>query len=286
MTPDNAGAANDYRRRATFYELEYQDTYDLPFWQRFAEGARTVLEVPCGHGARALALAAPDRRVVAGDLEPAMIEQLHARLRAEPPPGPVVPVVADLRDLALDAQFDRIFVIREAFQLLLDDADASAALRSLGAHLTASGRLVVDLVDFEACRPSGPYPLSYFDPDLPDGTWTEDWCRTTPAGGTYRRWHRQDTRDPAIVRVDLRYALSEPGTALAGDAQDGSQQDRSGQDGSARMWLERMAFRRYSLGQFLDLASEAGLTARTVYGGYDGRVYDEGDPRCIVTLAP
>ena len=51
---DKPPAVADYAARAAFYELEYDDTADLPFLlAQVGPGVTSILEAPCGVGRRA-----------------------------------------------------------------------------------------------------------------------------------------------------------------------------------------------------------------------------------------
>lgn len=259
--------ANDYSRRAAFFEIEYIDDADYDFWRSFIAGpGYRMLDVPCAIGLRATYLAKAGAAVTGVDLEPAMIAKFRDRLAAAGEGLPIRAEVGDMRDLDLGERFDLVFVAREAFQYLPDDTQALSALRALSRHLDAGGRLVVDLADFPNCRRNTPHDLIYYDPGVADDVWVRDWSRITADGVVCTRWHRQLHEDGGFVASELHYEESFGGETRS-------------------EWRARMRFRRYRPKEFLSLVENAGLSCGKMYGGYDGRSYEDGDPRMIFELS-
>jgi cyclopropane fatty-acyl-phospholipid synthase-like methyltransferase len=257
---------NRYSRRAAFYEIEYIEDNDFEFWRAFItrDGFR-VMDVPCGIGVRPTYLARHGAIVTGVDREPAMVERFKERLAAMEADLPVRPVVGDMRTLKLDERFDLVFCAREAFQFMIDDADALTTLRNLAAHLADEGRLVIDLVDFPRCTRESPYYLRYYDPDIREDTWTTDWSRIAENGHVYTRWHRQRHVQPNLLDIEFEYG------------------ERFGND-KLQTWRDQMRFRRFEPNEFRRLVQDAGLRCDAVYGDYEGKPYADGDPRMIFAL--
>lgn len=257
---------NDYSSRSKIYDLEYTSDADLPFWTRLTEHVDTVLELPSGSGKRAIHLAEAGKKVTAVDLEPNMVGLLRRKLADHGPGLSVRPVVADMRTLDLGAAFDAILVIREGFQFLLDDDDVVRTLRSFSRHLDDDGFIAIDLADFSASVRSSPYFLGYYDEQEPDGAWIDDWRRVTAdSRGVCTRRRRQNRQPDGTVVVEFEYSLC---TANA----------------PPQEWRASVRYRRYDRQQFLRLAAQSGLRCRDLFGDYDHKPYESGDPRMIFIL--
>jgi cyclopropane fatty-acyl-phospholipid synthase-like methyltransferase len=70
-----------YDERAEFYDIDYQCNADHEFIRRLiTPGVHRILEIPCGVGRNTFVIAESGRRVVAVDLEPAMVAHLKKRI--------------------------------------------------------------------------------------------------------------------------------------------------------------------------------------------------------------
>ncbi len=122
---------------------------------REAEGP--VLEIASGTGRVTWAFGQAGHDVVGLELSPAMIAVAEAKRGRQPAEVArrVKFVHGDMVDFDLDAVFDLIVVPFRAFQSILSPEDQRRALESMGDHLTARGRLVLDLFDprLEYCLP-------------------------------------------------------------------------------------------------------------------------------------
>ncbi|BBK36948.1 methyltransferase [Allostella sp. ATCC 35155] len=138
---------------AAFYDLENGWAADFEFCTQLAAAAGSVLDLGCGTGMLAAALA-PGRRVVGVDPAAAMLD--IARLR---PGGNAVRwVEADVRSLDLGERFDLVVMTGHAFQVFLGAEDRAAALAAVARHLAPGGRYIFDSrnPDCAAWRAWGP----------------------------------------------------------------------------------------------------------------------------------
>lgn len=124
----------------TYYDLQNPWSADDAFFLALArrEGG-LVLDLGCGTGRLARALAKAGLDVAAIDAEPAMLAQartLDAGVRYS---------VGDARTFALDRRFQVIVMTAHGFQHLLTEADQAAALARIAAHLAPDGCLAFDL---------------------------------------------------------------------------------------------------------------------------------------------
>lgn len=122
-----------------FYDIENEGGVDLGHCLRLAEGRRSVLDLGCGTGQLAAALA--DGRFVTG-VDPAAAMLDIARHR---PGGQTVNwVEADARDIRLGRTFDLVLLTGHAFQVFLTETDQKAVLRTIAHHLAPGGYFIFD----------------------------------------------------------------------------------------------------------------------------------------------
>jgi SAM-dependent methyltransferase len=122
-----------------FYDLENEGGEDLAYCLRLAKDKQSVLDLGCGTGQLAAALA--DGRFVTGvDPAAAMLEVARHR-----PNGQGVDwVEADARDVRLGRKFDLVVLTGHAFQVFLTPGDQKAVLRTIAHHLAPGGVFVFD----------------------------------------------------------------------------------------------------------------------------------------------
>ncbi len=237
---------------APFYDLDlegYED--DVEFYRMLAsewEGA--ILELGCGTGRVAKALAAGGSEVVGVDTSPAML----ALAPREPTAGQVEWCEGDMRTLDLARRFALVLVPLGGLQHLETIDDLVATLETIARHLDDDGLAVVDIEapsaeDFEV----GPQPLVEH--------WTRPW-----AGGQVTK----------LVSVDGAPSLSLRNVTWHFDVQP--------LDGPLRRHTAQFTMRTFTLGE-LELAGRlAGLQVAAAHGDYDGSPYDDGAQRLVVSF--
>ena len=123
---------------------------DVDFYRRLArETGGPILEVGCGTGRVAGALAADGHEVVGIDLSAPML-RLAERRRAALSADAAARLSfhrADMRTLDLGRDFALIVAPARVFQFMLTSAAQREALTALRTHLRPNGRLVLDLFD-------------------------------------------------------------------------------------------------------------------------------------------
>lgn len=127
-------------RLADFYDIDngwYDDTRTC---LKLAEPAASVLDLGCGTGLLATAIAARGPAVTGVDPAAAML----AIARDREGGGRVTWVHADGRSVRLGRRFDFICMTGHAFQCLLTDEDQLALLRTIAAHLSSQGCFIFD----------------------------------------------------------------------------------------------------------------------------------------------
>ncbi len=235
---------------ARFYDLDlegYED--DIALYAALAEEyGGPVLELGCGTGRVAAALAGAGAEVVGVDASGGMLEVARARSQQ------VQWIEGDMRALDLGRRFALVLVPLGGLQHLETVDDVVSAFEAIAQHLDDGGVAVVDVEapgaeDFEA----GPHPL------------LEHWTRHWDAG--------QVTK---LVSVFALPAVGLREVTWHFDVQ--------GAEGGLRRETAHFTMRTFTAAE-LELAGRvAGIEVLAVHGDYDGAPYDDGAPRLIVTF--
>jgi SAM-dependent methyltransferase len=128
-------------RLAQLYDAACPWSEDREFCLKLARGCQSVLDLGCGTGSLASAIAETcGSEVVGVDPAQAMLDQArihsgHDRVRW---------ICADARSFRLGQAFDLIVMTGHAFQCLLSDADRLQVLGTIAAHLAPHGRFIFD----------------------------------------------------------------------------------------------------------------------------------------------
>jgi SAM-dependent methyltransferase len=226
----------------------YADLYDasgvgwpgeLDFYRALAAAAtargEAVLEVACGTGRVALALARAGDRVTGFDRSPEMLRVARAKTGASPNPRWIE---ADMRTVALGEAFGLILVPAHAFQSLLTPDEQVACLENLWRHLTPGGTLVVhldhqDLDWLGTLPPTGPgmyeddgevvhphtgrrirrsFAWSY-ERASQTATLVLAWEEVWPDGNARARWDLGPTPLHCVFRFEMDHLLARTGFA-------------------------------------------------------------------------
>ncbi|HEY4170866.1 MAG TPA: class I SAM-dependent methyltransferase [Reyranella sp.] len=126
---------------AQFYDLENAWAADLDYCRNLARGCSSVLDLGCGTGLFAAALAQEQNAEIVGvDPAAAMLDVARAR-----PGGERVRwVQGDARSIRLESRFDLVVLTGHAFQVFLTLQDRASALATIASHLNLTGRFVFD----------------------------------------------------------------------------------------------------------------------------------------------
>ncbi|MBM3532340.1 MAG: class I SAM-dependent methyltransferase [Alphaproteobacteria bacterium] len=127
----------DPRLAAVYDPLNPPDIEDDFHLALAGDNPRTILDMGCGTGRLASALAARGHRVAGVDPAPAMLDIAQRR----PGGDRITWVLSGAAELSLDARFDLIVMTGHVFQVFLDDDDIRAALSTLRRHLATDGRI-------------------------------------------------------------------------------------------------------------------------------------------------
>jgi SAM-dependent methyltransferase len=235
---------------APFYDLDlegYED--DVAMYLALGEEAQgAVLELGCGTGRVARALAQAGHAVTGVDASPAMlaVAQRHG--------GAVEWLEGDMRTLNLGRRFALVLAPLGGLQHLVSVDDVVATFEVIARHLEPSGMAVIDVEapraeDFEA----GPQPVLEH--------WTRAW-----RGGRVTKWVAVSGA-PALGLREVTWHF-----------------DEQPPEGGLRRHSARFTMRTFTLGELELAARLAGLAAVEVHGDYDGSPYDDGASRLVVTF--
>ena len=251
-----------FARIAPFYDLDLEDfDDDLALYLDLADRAATrgsgadVLELGCGTGRVAAALAGAGFGVVGVDYSAAMIEAARTRTAGLP----VRLVEGDMRCLELGERFGLVLIPLGGLQHLETTEEIAAAFASVAAHLAPGGLAALDV---EAPHADdwlpGPRPL------------VEHWTRPLPCASG-------EAMVTKLVAVEGMPSQSLRLVTWHFDVQEAS--------GPLRRVTQQFALRVLTAGEIELAARLAGLRVAAWYGDYDGAPPRDGDERLIAVLA-
>jgi len=154
---------NLYRNAAWLYDLERDNdilTADIPFYIEYAQKQNgEILELGCGTGRVALALAKEGFNITGLDLSQQMLDVFKAKLENPSLSGKVDLVHGDIADFSLGRKFALITAPFRVFQCLTKDNDVANSLKCIREHLTDDGVFIVNV----------------FNPIIPQNESWENW---------------------------------------------------------------------------------------------------------------
>lgn len=129
---------------APFYDTYAQATFDIPFFlQEATKNSGEVLELMAGTGRLSLPLVRAGVHLTCVDNAPEMLARLRQKLAQEQLSAQVYEM--DVRQLALDKQFNLILLPFHSFSELVSPTDRTQALERIYAHLASGGRFICTL---------------------------------------------------------------------------------------------------------------------------------------------
>ncbi|MDP3194877.1 trans-aconitate 2-methyltransferase [Tabrizicola sp.] len=177
---------------AAFYDWDNPWPADFDWFLSLVEGAGSVLDLGCGTGIFAAALAARGAEVVGVDPAAAMLEVARACH------APVTWIEARAQGLDLGRQFDAVVMTGHAFQTLLTPEDRATCLATIARHLVPGGRFFLDSRNPEARAWE---------------SWTPEVTREVrahPRFGLVERWNdAAETGVPGVVEYQTHYRLED-----------------------------------------------------------------------------
>jgi SAM-dependent methyltransferase len=240
------------------YDALHADrTADAAYYAREAAAAGgPVLEVGCGTGRVALAIARAGVEVTGIDRDPALLSLAAAKWKvaasaversAGSATARLVLVCADMRAYAFRRPFSAVMMPFRVFQSMLTVPDQLAALAAARAALAPGGRLVLDLfdprLDVLAEAAEGPAPLAGTGRVFEDGR---------------GRWRERVAAryDLDAQIVDLTYVYERIGIGA--------------DDAVAERSFERLRVRYFTRWEFEHLLARAGYEVEALHGDWDG----------------
>jgi ubiquinone/menaquinone biosynthesis C-methylase UbiE len=133
-------AYTDPRLAACYDPLNPPDAADAYYLALAGDVPKTILDMGCGTGRLAAALAQRGHRVTGADPAVGMLRIARSR----PGTARVRWIESNAADLALDSRFDLIIMTGHVFQVFLEDDDVRATLRNLRRHLAPGGKLAFE----------------------------------------------------------------------------------------------------------------------------------------------
>jgi SAM-dependent methyltransferase len=219
---------------------------DVAFYRGLAEdGGGPVLELACGTGRVAIALAEAGFAVTGLDRSEPMLAVAREKIVAADPKvaNRLDLVHGDMTAFALGRRFGLVVIAFRSFQSLLSRELQADCLRAIHAHLEPHGRLALNLFDplLDRCAPGSPpfeHAISRGDVWLPNGhavrvavtardvdpltqVMRETWRFTeTDAAGTIVRVEDEELRLRWTYRHELRYLLELHGFTVEAEYSD------------------------------------------------------------------
>lgn len=231
-----------YDSIASLYDRFVQTNLDIPFF--LAEAAQTdgaVLELMAGTGRVSLPLAEAGARLTCVDNSPEMLALLRKKLDERGLTADVY--LMDVRELALNQQFDLIFIPFHAFPEITERADQARTLERIREHLSEGGRFICTLHN-PAVRLHGVDNQLRLVAD-----------RTLPDGRLLVWLHQQ--AEKGLVRVKEFFETYTANGLLA------------------EKRFTEINFRLLEKSTFQELYQQAGFEAVEIYGDYDRAPFDE-----------
>jgi SAM-dependent methyltransferase len=247
--PGSLDSAADEYDDGERYDQEYGAWEpDGPFYERLAKASGgPVLELGCGTGRIAIALARQGFEITGVDVAASMLAQARSK-------GVGLPVSwhqADCRTLDLGRRYRFAFMAANGFQHLVTAEDQAAAARSVRAHLLTGAAFA-----FTARNPVANEDVRDVTEEYPWGVYRDGQGRAVQVSG-YHRWNAE-TR--TLVYTTIR---------------------RQGN------WTDRrdLTLRFAPILVLVAMLGEIGFASVTVHAGFDGEPFDEASSPDAVLVA-
>jgi SAM-dependent methyltransferase len=207
------------------------------------DAPKAILDMGCGTGRLAVALAERGHRVTGADPSAGMMRVARSRPGADR----VRWIDSDSKSLALDTRFNLIVMTGNVFQLFLDDDEVRATLRTLRRHLAAGGRLA-----FETRNPL-----------------VEEWRGWTPA------LTRETIDVPGVGAVEVHYDIAREDGAFV-------TYETHYRFGPGDVAVGRDTLRFMSQDELAAFLAEAGFTNITWFGNWDRAPLTPSSPEFVI----
>jgi SAM-dependent methyltransferase len=191
----------DPRLAACYDAANPPETFYAHYLALAGGAPKTILDVGCGTGRLAVALAERGHRVTGADPSPGMMRVARSR----PGGAPVTWIDSDGQRLGLDTRFDLITITGNVFQVFLEDEEIRAVLRNLRRHLAPGGRLAFETRNPQVEEWRG---------------WTPDLTRETvavPGVGAVEVHYDIEAADGTLVTYETHYRFGPDDIAIGRD---------------------------------------------------------------------
>jgi 2-polyprenyl-3-methyl-5-hydroxy-6-metoxy-1,4-benzoquinol methylase len=199
---------------AALYDAENRwDAADDFYLAEAKASGGPALDLACGSGRLAVALAEAGLETWGLDLAPAMLHYAAAR----PGGARVTWRAADMRGFALPRRFRIAVMTGHAWQMLLSEDDMAACLATVARHLEPGGRFAFETRNAAANEPGVTQPLSFWRSfPAPDGETVETWTASRWEGALEHHSVERRWPDGRVVpsAITLRYTTAEELAAL------------------------------------------------------------------------
>lgn len=250
-----------YQQPDDYDQVHGQGAEDADFWVALCERLRpaSVLELATGTGRLLLPLARAGFDVTGIDVVPAMLEGAARALRLEAADVQARVRLAqhDMRDFALGARFDLVFIGYNSVLHLLTTADRAAMFNAAFAHTATSGRFAVDvfnpdlamLAAAQRSATAGELEMALEDPER---------GRRVYRSASHRYDDATQTMTTHYVTDEMVRGVSRPGIE------------------------ETVDYHIYFGEEVRLLFQQAGFVVEAAYGGYAFEHFEGGCPRIIM----
>ncbi len=245
-------ASDPWSATAPFYDLDLEGVEDdVTMYREIATRQDgPVLELGCGTGRVALALARAGLTVVGVDYSAGMLDVA----RREAQGLPLTLIEADMRELRLAEEFATVVIPLGGLQHMETASEVAAVFATVAHHLASDG---VAIVDVEAPQPEdltvGPRPLV--------AHWTRPWL-----GGSVTKLVAVEGRPSECRRVVTFHYDVQPA------------------EGAFHRVSHEFTLRMITAGELELAARLAGLELSALYGDYELSYFDDGDLRQVAVF--
>ncbi len=243
---------NLYRNTAWLYDMDNRDYLhdDIPFYIDYAKKQNgEILELGCGTGRVALALAKQNFKVTGLDLSKEMLGIFKKKLELQPKLKNKINLMhGNMANFQIDKKFSLIIAPFRAFQSLTDKKDIENSLKCINNHLTENGIFIVNVFN--------PYPIM-----------DENWCFSEII-----QWERFDEQTGNYIvkkhwgdKIDIENQIIYPHFAY----------EVTDKDGNISRFIEDLKLKYYYRNQLQSAIEQAGLTIKESFGWYNKTTIEE-----------